>query len=42
MNTNKKTLISGIIKTWGTLLGFLLLLTVFSVLRPDVFPTAGN
>ncbi|MFA6733221.1 MAG: ABC transporter permease, partial [Sphaerochaeta sp.] len=42
MNTNKKTLISGIIKTWGTLLGFLLLLTVFSVLRPDVFPTGRN
>ena len=42
MNTNKKTLISGIIKTWGTLLGFLLLLIVFSVLRPDVFPTGRN
>jgi ribose transport system permease protein len=42
MNTNKKTLVSGIIKTWGTLLGFLLLLIVFSVLRPDVFPTGRN
>jgi len=42
MNMNKKTLISGIIKTWGTLLGFLLLLIVFSVLRPDVFPTGRN
>ncbi|MEA4861561.1 MAG: ABC transporter permease, partial [Sphaerochaeta sp.] len=31
-----------IIKTWGTLLGFLLLLIVFSVLRPDVFPTGRN
>lgn len=31
-----------LIKTWGTLIGFILLLLVFSALRPDVFPSGRN
>lgn len=31
-----------IIKTWGTLMGFAILLLVFSILRPDAFPSARN
>jgi ribose transport system permease protein len=42
MKTNNKTKVLTIIKTWGTLMGFLLLLIVFSSLRPDVFPTGRN
>jgi len=33
---------SAFIKTWGTLLGFVLLLLIFSALRPDVFPSGRN
>ncbi len=33
---------SRFLKRWGTILGFLLLLCVFTILRPDVFPTWGN
>lgn len=42
MNTHSKTRALAIIKTWGTLMGFLLLLIVFSTLRPDVFPSGRN
>ncbi|WP_321301808.1 ABC transporter permease [uncultured Sphaerochaeta sp.] len=42
MKTNNKTKVLAIIKTWGTLMGFLLLLIVFSSLRPDVFPSGRN
>ena len=42
MNTHSKTRALAIIKTWGTLMGFLLLLLVFSSLRPDVFPSGRN
>ncbi len=30
------------IRTWGTLLGFILLLLIFTVIRPDVFPSGRN
>ena len=33
---------SAFIKTWGTLMGFVLLLLIFSALRPDVFPSGRN
>ncbi|MGD9927720.1 MAG: hypothetical protein AB7S66_09225, partial [Sphaerochaeta sp.] len=42
MKTNNKTKVLAIIKTWGTLMGFFLLLIVFSSLRPDVFPSGRN
>ena len=29
-------------RMWGTMLGFVLLLVLFSVLRPDAFPRPGN
>jgi ribose transport system permease protein len=38
MKINSKTFI----RTWGTLLGFLLLFLVFTMLRPDVFPGSRN
>ncbi len=31
-----------IVRTWGTFMGFLLLLIVFSAIRPDVFPSGRN
>ena len=30
------------LKTWGTLIGFFFLLLLFSLMRPDAFPTLGN
>jgi ribose transport system permease protein len=30
------------IRTWGTLLGFILLLLIFTIIRPDVFPSGRN
>lgn len=42
MKTNNKTKALTIIKTWGTLMGFFLLLIIFSSLRPDVFPSGRN
>jgi len=30
------------IRTWGTLLGFILLLLIFTIIRPDVFPSVRN
>ncbi len=30
------------LKKWGTMIGFLILLFVFSLMRPDVFPTWNN
>ena len=33
---------SSFMRTWGTLLGFLLLMVVFSAIRPDVFPSGRN
>ena len=32
----------GLLRKWGTLAGFVILLVVFSALRPDVFPTWRN
>jgi ribose transport system permease protein len=34
--------ITQLLRKWGTIIGFLLLLAVFTVLRPTVFPTWGN
>jgi ribose transport system permease protein len=34
--------VSQFLKKWGTILGFLVLLCVFAILRPAVFPTWGN
>ncbi len=31
-----------VLKTWGTLIGFVLLVVLFSVIRPDAFATAMN
>lgn len=30
------------IRTWGTLLGFILLLLIFTIIRPDIFPSGRN
>jgi len=30
------------IRTWGTLLGFILLFLIFTIIRPDVFPSGRN
>jgi ribose transport system permease protein len=42
IDTNRKETRGAFIRTWGTLIGFILLLTLFSVIRPDVFPSARN
>lgn len=38
----KKSSIGKFIRTWGTLLGFILLFLVFTFIRPDVFPSVRN
>ncbi|MBI9109531.1 MAG: ABC transporter permease [Spirochaetales bacterium] len=30
------------IRTWGTLMGFILLFVIFTIIRPDVFPSGRN
>jgi ribose transport system permease protein len=39
---NETGLLIRIVKTWGTLIGFILLLLVFTGIRPDVFPSLRN
>ncbi len=39
---NKSGIIVRVVKTWGTLIGFILLLLVFTGIRPDVFPSLRN
>ena len=40
--TDGKGSIGKFIRTWGTLLGFILLFLIFTAIRPDVFPSVRN
>ncbi len=42
LNTDKSKSTGTFIRTWGTLIGFILLMIVFSAIRPDVFPSGRN
>lgn len=42
MTAVKNEMTGKFIKTWGTLIGFALLFLIFTVIRPDVFPSGRN
>lgn len=42
LDTEKQKLAGAFIRTWGTLIGLLLLMVIFSAIRPDVFPSGRN
>ncbi len=42
LDNDKEKRTGAFIRTWGTLIGFLLLMTIFSAIRPDVFPSGRN
>ena len=42
IHTEKERRTSAFIRTWGTLIGLILLMLIFSAIRPDVFPSGRN